>query len=91
MLHQQRVVTKDRLQSFFLEERLPEGWARPLHALGFLKTLEMGGKLRAEMDKYIEKEAQKAAMVNGSSHTNGYSNGNGVPTIRRQAYIEEEE
>ncbi|KAF9520336.1 hypothetical protein BS47DRAFT_1254540, partial [Hydnum rufescens UP504] len=44
-----RVVSKARLRSFFLDERLPEGWAKPLHCLGFLRTLNMGGKLQDEM------------------------------------------
>jgi len=53
-----RVVSKARLRSFFLDERLPEGWARPLHCLGFLRTLDMGGKLQAEME-HIRKEEEE--------------------------------
>jgi len=56
-----RVVSKARLRSFFLDERLPEGWARPLHRLGFLQTLDMGGKLQAEMKHIQEEEEEKAA------------------------------
>jgi len=54
-----RVVPISRLRSFFLDEKLPDGWQRPLHQLGFLTTLDMGGKLRAEMDKILEEEEQQ--------------------------------
>jgi len=70
-----RVVSKARLRSFFLDEQLPEGWAKPLHCLGFLRTLNMGGKLQDEM-KHIreeeeEREQEKARKLAALPKVNG--------------------
>lgn len=59
---EKNVVPYHRIRSFFLDERLPTDWKRPEHTLGFLQTLKLGGKLRAEMDKILEDEANQARL-----------------------------
>jgi hypothetical protein len=56
------MVSHDRIRSFFVHERLPADWKRPEFSLGFLKTVELGGKLRAEMDAILEAEANAARL-----------------------------
>jgi len=56
------IVPYQRIRSFFVDERLPPDWMRPEFSLGFLKTLELGGKMRAEMDAILEAEANAARL-----------------------------
>lgn len=56
------VVSCDRIRSFFIHERLPADWKRPEFTLGFLKTVELGDKMRAEMDALLEAEANAARL-----------------------------
>ncbi|KAF8320694.1 Cloroperoxidase [Clavulina sp. PMI_390] len=57
---EKNVVPYHRIRSFFVDERLPVDWKRPEYCLGFLKTLNLGGKLRAEMDRLLGLEADEA-------------------------------
>jgi len=69
------VVPYQRIRSFFVDERLPPDWMRPEFSLGFLKTVELGGKMRAEMDAMLEAEA-KAARLRQAEENRAQSNGN---------------
>lgn len=61
-IFEKNVVPYHRIRSFFIDERLPVDWKRPEYSLGFLQTLKLGGKLRAEMDKVLETEADAARL-----------------------------
>lgn len=56
------VVPYQRIRSFFVDERLPPDWVRPEFSLGFLKTVELGGKMRAQMDVILEAESRAARL-----------------------------
>lgn len=58
-------MSHQRIRSFFVDERLPPDWFTPTRSLGFLKTVELGGQLRAIMDKMIaaEKDVDEAADI----------------------------
>jgi len=69
-----RIVSRERIRSFFLEERFPADWRRPTYQLGFLQTLGLGSKLRAIMDGIIEKEkedGQRGQLVNRTVRFDG--------------------
>lgn len=63
MLRYQNVVPHERIKSFFIHERLPDDWATPTPSLGFLKTVQLGGVLRAEMDNIIAKENENDSQA----------------------------
>lgn len=57
---EKNIVPYERIRSFFIDERLPADWKTPEYSLGFLQTLKLGGKLRIQMDKVLEMEADEA-------------------------------
>lgn len=61
-IFENNIVSYNRIRSFFVHERLPADWKRPEFSLGFLKTVELGGKLRAEMDAILEAESDAARL-----------------------------
>ena len=69
------VVPYQRIRSFFVDERLPPDWMRPEFSLGFLKTVQLGGKMRAEMDAILEAEA-KAARLRQAEEDRAQNTGN---------------
>jgi len=51
-----RIVSRERIQSFFLDEKFPKDWKRPTYQLGFIHTVKLGNQLRSVMDNIIEEE-----------------------------------
>jgi len=51
-----KIVPRERIRSFFLHERFPDDWKRPLCPLGFRQCLRMGDELRAIMDTILKQE-----------------------------------
>lgn len=77
----QNTVSHERIRSFFIDERLPADWKRPEFTLGFFKTLNLGGKLRAEMDKIIADDADAARKKEAKlAKANGWLAGS-VPQV----------